>query len=222
MTSPRLDAGSDDGTGFDDAVGPDDDAFVDGDGDGGEGAPERRHTARYVAIALGVVLALLVAVFATRESYDARIESSPLVGQPAPALTGQSIVGEPVRFDIGGGSGEWTVVNFFASWCTPCKVEHPELVTFSQRHALAGDARVVSVVFDDERADVERFFAERGGDWPVLDDPDGRVALDWGVLKLPESYLVDPDGLVRGKIAGGVTADFLDGVLAEAQGGGEQ
>ena len=88
--------------------------------------------------------------------------------------------------------------------------------------ALAGDARVVSVVFDDERADVERLFDERGGEWPVLDDPDGRVALDWGVLKLPESYLVDPDGLVRAKIAGGVTADFLDGVLAEAQGGGPQ
>ena len=211
MTASHVDAGSDD------EMGLDDDAPV-VDGDGGDAAP--RHTARYVAIGIGVVLALLVAVFATRESYDARVESSPLVGKPAPELTGTSIIGEPERFDLAAGSGEWTVVNFFASWCTPCKVEHPELVTFSQRHGLAGDARVVSVVFDDERSDVEEFFAERGGEWPVLDDPDGRIALDWGVLKLPESYLVDPDGLVRGKIAGGVTADFLDGVLAEAQGGG--
>ena len=77
----------------------------------------------------------------------------------------------------------------------PCIAEHPELVAFSRSHAAAGDAAVVSVVFDDTAANVEAFFEENGGDWPVIADDSGRVAVAYGVTGVPESYMVAPSGL---------------------------
>ena len=178
--------------------------------------PSRRHTARYAAVAIAVVLALLVVVLATRDPATMKIGRSPLLGKVAPPLGGDTVVSSG-SYDLTDSSGRWVVVNFFATWCVPCREEHPELVQFSRRHAVAGDAEVVSVVFDDRAEDVARFFERNGGDWAVVDDPRGAVALDWGVAGIPESYLVDPDGVVRSKITGGVRADGLDELLARAK-----
>ncbi|MBA3956425.1 MAG: TlpA family protein disulfide reductase, partial [Acidimicrobiia bacterium] len=95
----------------------------------------------------------------------------------------------------------------------------PDLLRFSAAHAEADDARVVSVVFSDDPDDVARYFAEKGGSWPVLEDEVGQGALEWGVTGVPESFLVGPDGTVRAKITGGVEYDKLETLLARAQGG---
>jgi cytochrome c biogenesis protein CcmG/thiol:disulfide interchange protein DsbE len=109
------------------------------------------------------------------------------------------------------------VVNFFATWCTPCRIEHPQLVEFTERHASAGDVEVVSVAFDDEAARIEEYFAENGGDWTVIPQDTNRAALEFGVTGVPESYVIDPNGLVVAKFEG-VTSDGLDEVLAAAGG----
>jgi cytochrome c biogenesis protein CcmG/thiol:disulfide interchange protein DsbE len=180
-----------------------------------EPAARPRHTARWVAVALGVVLALLVYLLATRDPASTRLASSPLVGRPVPALAGESLLdGRP--FDIGTQSGRWVLVNFFATWCVPCVSEHDDLQTFAAAHEGPGDARVVSVVFDDDPDDVTAFFEERGGDWPVLGN-DGRVTVDFGVTGVPESFLVAPNGVVWGKIIGGVEASRLEAVLERAK-----
>ncbi len=179
-------------------------------------APGRRRLAVAVAVPVAAVLALFVGVLATREPAVNRKTDSPLLDQPAPGIRGETLDGQ--RFDLGDLEGRWVLVNFFASWCVPCIQEHPELKRFSAEHAAAGDAEVVSVVYDNDQENTERFFAREGGDWPVVTDPQGRVALDYGVARVPESFLVDPDGVVRVKITGGVEQAGLDELLAEAGG----
>ncbi|MGK2929691.1 MAG: TlpA family protein disulfide reductase [Acidimicrobiales bacterium] len=169
-----------------------------------------------VWIAVPVLLVMLgfIVVLATSESGD-REARSPLLGRQAPPISGETLDGG--TFDLADHRGQFVVVNVFATWCTPCIREHPELVRFEQRHAQTGDASVVSVVFDDQVDNVRQFFAEQGGDWPVLTDPDGRIALSYAVAKVPESYLIAPDGTVISKLVGGVTAAGLERVLEQAQ-----
>lgn len=178
--------------------------------------PRRPRTARWAAAGVAVVVVLLVALLATREPATERVGSSPLVGRAAPAVVGETVDGAP--FDLDDLRGRWVVVNFFSTWCVPCRSEHPELVSFSRRHGQTDAARVVSVVFADEDDDVREFFAEEGGDWPVVRDPDGGIALSYGVTGVPESYVVAPTGLVVAKFTSGVTSAGLDQVIARAEG----
>jgi cytochrome c biogenesis protein CcmG/thiol:disulfide interchange protein DsbE len=177
-------------------------------------APRRRTGVIVVAIVAVVALGL-VAVLATSEPANERRARSPLVGKAVPALAGETLDGG--SFDIDAQRGRWVVVNFFATWCVPCVQEHPELVAFDREHRAAGDASLVSVVFSDDPAKARTFFDKQGGDWPVLVDEDGGAALDFGVPKVPESYLVTPNGRVAAKFTGGVTQEGLDQAIAQIE-----
>lgn len=170
-------------------------------------------TALVAAVVVAVLAALLVAVLATRDPSMARVTESPLIGKLAPVIDGPTLDGE--TFDLAGERGRWVVVNFFATWCTPCLAEHPELVAFDRSHAAAGDASVVSVLFDDKPERARRVFEQRGGDWPVVIDKQGSVGVAYGVARVPESFLVAPDGTVVQRLVGGVTAAQLDRLLAQ-------
>jgi cytochrome c biogenesis protein CcmG/thiol:disulfide interchange protein DsbE len=174
----------------------------------------RPRTALWVAITLGVAIALLVGVLATRDPASTRLVKSPLVGKSVPDIAKPTINGQG-DFSLRQQRGKWVLVNFFATWCVPCQQEHDDLVRFAAAHHGSGDALVVSVVFSDETADVRRYFARRGGDWPVVADADGAIATDFGVARVPESYLVAPSGLVVGKVTGGVQFAFLQAQLAK-------
>lgn len=177
-------------------------------------APPRR-TALYGAIAVGVVLALLIGLLATRDASGTRLSDSPLLGQPAPPIEGTDLL-DGGTYDLADDEGRFVLVNFFATWCEPCKLEHGDLIRFAAGHQVAGDARVVSVVFADEPGNVREFFEERGGDWPVVDAGD-KATLDYGVTGVPESYLIGPEGVVRAKIVGGIDADKLEDLLLRAK-----
>ena len=162
------------------------------------------------AVVVGAVIALLVVLLATRDPSGDKPSSASLKGEPAPAVGGTAIIGEP--FDLGA-SDRWVVVNFFATWCVPCIKEHPELRSFSVAHEKIGDARVISVVYDQDPDVVRKWFAENGGDWTVFDSDEGRTAFEWGVTGIPESYLVAPTGIVVERIVGGVTQAYLDDLI---------
>jgi len=177
----------------------------------------RTRRALWVAVAVAVPVFLLVVVLATRPAASTREVRSPLLGKQAPAAESATIDGEAVRLsDL---EGQWVVVNFFATWCVPCRVEHDELQRFHQTHQAAGDGSVLGVVFSDSAQAVREFRADEGGTWPMLTDPKGSIALNFGVSGVPESFLVDPEGVVRSRMLGGVRAVDLDRLLAEARGG---
>ena len=173
--------------------------------------PARSRSILYASIAVGLVMALLVVLLLTRKDAESRTSASPVVGHSAPALNGKPIVGQHV--DIGS-NDRWMLVNFFATWCTPCVQEHPQLRKLAKDTADSGEAKVVSVVYGDKPSAVRSFFKRHGGSWTVLDSDDGRTALDWGVAKVPESFLVSPTGIVVERYQGGVTAADVEGAIA--------
>jgi cytochrome c biogenesis protein CcmG, thiol:disulfide interchange protein DsbE len=109
--------------------------------------------------------------------------------------------------------GRWVLVNFWASWCVPCRQEAPALESFQRRH---GDSHFTVLGIDsrdlsgDGRAFVRRF----GLSYPQLRDGDGSMAHDFGTTGVPENFLIDPRGRVRLLLRGPVSEEYLDGEVA--------
>ena len=164
--------------------------------------------APFVALAVAAVLAGLFVVLMGADASTDESAATTLMDEPAPEAIGELADGTP--FELARRKGDWVVVNFFQSSCVPCQQEHPELVRFvEQQQALSDGAKFYTVVYDDDRENVEQFFAAKGGDWPVVYDADGSIAVAFGVSKVPETWIIDPDGVVRGRIISRVSADFL-------------
>jgi cytochrome c biogenesis protein CcmG/thiol:disulfide interchange protein DsbE len=171
-----------------------------------------------IAVVVAVMVGLFVAMAAVVKGGAKDTAETPLLGQPAPVVETATLDGRP--FDLASRRGSWVVLNFFSTWCRPCVEEHPDLVRFANGQASQpGGAELYSVIFNDDPAEVERFFAERGGDWPKLVDPDGRIQVAFGVAKSPETWIIDPAGVVRARMISAVSAETLSGVLAQLQAG---
>jgi cytochrome c biogenesis protein CcmG/thiol:disulfide interchange protein DsbE len=167
-------------------------------------------TARVGAIGVAVAMAMFV-VLLLRTDGDAGVGArSPLLGQPAPAVITTTI--DDRSFDLTRRKGSWVVFNFFNSTCVPCIAEHPALLSFVEKEAARSDGvEMYTVVNDDADDAVRAFFAANDGDWPKLRDSDGAIAVAFGVAKVPETWIIDPNGFVRLRIMGSV----VEGVLAE-------
>ena len=131
---------------------------------------------------------------------------SMLIGKPAPTVSEQVLPGYPALGEGGLTNGEVTLVNFWASWCPPCRAEHPTLT----RLALEG-VRIVGVNFNDSEADAKAFLQEGGNPFAAVPfDPEGRTAFDWGIAAPPETFIVAPDGTVLYKFIGPLVGSDYD------------
>jgi cytochrome c biogenesis protein CcmG/thiol:disulfide interchange protein DsbE len=173
-------------------------------------APTRRRPiAPFVVAAVAVVLGGLFWILLTADGGPNQTADTPLIDRPAPAATGVFADGRP--FELSRRKGSWVVLNFFTHDCVPCIREHPELIEFvEQQRALGTDgAEFYSVVRDSTRDEVDEFFAQRGGDWPIVYDDQYEFVNRFGVALVPETWIVDPNGIVRGRLISEVEADFL-------------
>ncbi len=103
-------------------------------------------------------------------------------------------------------SGEIALVNFFASWCTPCKAEHPILLSLAQR-----GVPIYGINMKDKYADVVSWFAKDGNPYKItLKDDTGRSMVAWGLYGLPETFVIDRNGVIRFRWAGPLTADIVN------------
>jgi cytochrome c biogenesis protein CcmG/thiol:disulfide interchange protein DsbE len=151
----------------------------------------------------------LVGYFMVGLSHDPNKLPSALLDRPAPEFTLAGLNGGP-SFSKADLIGQVTVVNFFASWCQPCRIEHPMLVRLKSL-----GVRLVGIDYKDKPGDGERFLDEQGNPYvTVAADPDGRTAIDFGLYGVPETYVVDRQGTIRYRWASAMTADEYERHLA--------
>jgi cytochrome c biogenesis protein CcmG/thiol:disulfide interchange protein DsbE len=174
--------------------------------------------APFVALGVAIVMIGLVVLLIGAEPNDGnKTANTPLMDNPAPEAVGE--LGDGTPFDLSRRKGSWVVLNFFQSDCIPCRREHPELIEFvDQQRALDQGTEFYSVVFGDTKERVDRFFEERGGDWPVVFSAGDGMPASFGVNLVPETWIIDPQGVVRFRAITEVTADTLSAVLQQLQG----
>ena len=183
-------------------------------GDGAGAAPVRRgaHTVRWVMLGLGAGLVVAVAVLASRLGKDATYVPSPLIGKPAPAFTFTKLDGTTVtNADL---TGKTYVVNFWASWCVPCRTEHGALRAFWERYRDRG-VTLFGVLYEDSPERGRAFQQDLGGDWPLVKE-NRQAVVDFGVRGPPETYVVDGQGRIFDKFTGPVSYGQLEATVDAA------
>jgi cytochrome c biogenesis protein CcmG/thiol:disulfide interchange protein DsbE len=160
-----------------------------------------------VWVAVTLVAAGVVAILALGLQSRPDAQSSPIVDKPAPSFALASLNGRKV-VSLESVRGQPVVLNFFASWCDSCKVEHPQLIEEWQHYAPSG-VRFFGVMYQDTRSGARGFLRTYGGGWPVLDDTSGATAIDYGVTGVPETVVIDRRGVVVDKEIGEIQPEKL-------------
>lgn len=162
----------------------------------------RRSPMRLAAWAVVGVTVMLAVVFASRFGADPRLSDSPLMGRPVPDVTLPRLTGDG-QVSLRSLEGDILVVNFFASWCLECRVEHDALVATSDAFADS-NVTFLGIAYQDDPSDSLDFLQEEGmsPSTEYLVDEGSRAAVAFGVFGVPETYFVDPSGTVVGRIIG--------------------
>ena len=165
-------------------------------------------------LALGVVMTGgLVAILASGFGNDPHSTPDVMTTSPAPAfslttldtghtITLASLMGAPV------------VVNFWSTWCQPCKIEHPYLLDAARQYKGQGVV-FLGVLYGDDPSAARRFSEENGAAFPTMLDDEGRMATDYGVTGVPETFVIDGNGQIVERVVGPVGPDTLSDVLEE-------
>jgi cytochrome c biogenesis protein CcmG/thiol:disulfide interchange protein DsbE len=157
---------------------------------------------------LGVAAALLIigfVVYVMAKGFGTDPHAVPflLAGKPAPNFTIKRLDND-TTVSLKDFAGRPMVINFWATWCGPCKMEHPVLDWAAKNYQ--DKAVFIGIVFEDNEANTKRFLKENGWSFVQLFDPKSTVAVDYGVSGVPETYFINKEGIIVGKYA----APFTD------------
>ena len=150
---------------------------------------------------------LLVGFLAAGLKLDPREVPSPLVGKAAPAFELPVLQQPDRRFSPADMRGKVWLLNVWASWCESCRDEHPLLVELSKKGALP----ILGLNYKDKGEDAQRWLQQFGNPYQLsVVDADGRIGINYGVYGVPETYLIDADGVIRYKQIGALTPAILE------------
>lgn len=190
------------------------------DGASTTGSRDTRRSLSWVAVPLLIFVAITAMFAFALTSGDPRKLPSALIGRPVPAtefaaLEGLAEQGQPVagftNADLA--RGKVTVVNFWASWCTECIVEHPLLKDLSARAGVD----IYGVNYKDQTAAARRYLGRYGNPYKAVGvDASGRGAIEWGVYGMPETFIIDGEGKIAFKHVGPISADSIEKSLIPA------
>lgn len=177
----------------------------------------RRHTVRWVALGVAVAVSILAVTMALLLGTDPNADqyTSRLVGHTEPTFDLPTPDGQ--RVSNTSLAGKAVIVNFWNSWCLPCRQEHPALAAFYQRHANDPDFAMVGIVRDDSHAAVRAYVRAAGMDWIVAFDPGSDAALGFATRGQPETYALSPEGIIAGAKIGPSSVTDLEAMLASAR-----
>ena len=166
---------------------------------------------RVLAVGL-VVIVPLVALLAAGFGRDPKLRSESMVGRTAPTFNLEQLEGG--RFSLAEQKGKPVVINFWSTWCQPCKIEHPVLMSAAEAYGPAG-VQFVAVLYQDDAAKARAFLNRSGSHWPTLEDPGGRTAIAYGVAGVPETFFIDKNGVIVRKVSGPVSQPVMVTTLEE-------
>ena len=152
---------------------------------------------------------LLVAVLAIgiKQSPDKDLIPSPLIGKPAPEFSLPSLTDPTHRVSSAQLLGHWYLFNVWGTWCVSCRAEHEMLLKIKQSRVIP----LVGLDWKDDRSDALSFLKDAGNPYATIAvDRDGSEAIMWGVYGAPETFLVNPQGIVVYKYIGPITQDAWD------------
>ena len=171
----------------------------------------------FLTVAPLVALAVVAtAGFTYFKKRDARGNPYELVGKPAPAFTLRRLdTGAPLSFEQM--RGRPVVINFWASWCPPCRAEHGVMHWAAQK--FGKQVQFAGIVYEDSEPNARAFLKANGVPFPEMVDPDKRTAEAYGVTGVPETFFIDAAGIIHGKHMGPITQEAIiqevQGILGE-------
>jgi cytochrome c biogenesis protein CcmG, thiol:disulfide interchange protein DsbE len=155
-------------------------------------------------LALFILLVGFLAVGLNRDPHEV---PSPLVGKPAPAFKLPQLADPQKTFSPADMKGKVWLLNVWASWCVSCRQEHPLLVELARAQA----APLIGMDYKDQREDAQQTLRQAGNPYDLSAvDVDGRVGIDYGVYGVPETYVIDKEGVIRYKQIGPITPEGLE------------
>jgi cytochrome c biogenesis protein CcmG/thiol:disulfide interchange protein DsbE len=163
---------------------------------------------RVILFLIPLAAFFVLAVFLLRGLWlNPREVPSPLIGKPAPVFERPKLHSPEFMFASSDMAGQVWIFNVWASWCTPCRQEHPLWNELAARKVVP----IIGLNYKDKPQAAKRWLAELGDPYLLnVTDSDGRLGIDFGVYGVPETFVIDQNGIIRHKHIGPITAEALE------------
>ncbi len=154
-----------------------------------------------------VGFALFLFVLGLMEGTGSSYQPDALIGTKAPAIDLPNIDPAEPRIVLAENKHNWVLLNFFASWCLPCRAEHPYLMKLRAMSAMTS----IGIAYKNKPEDAANFLKELGNPFQDIGlDEEGRAAISFGVTGVPETFLIDPNGIIRYHLPGPLSEETIE------------